>query len=629
VKQILDFLNRNHYCTSTIKADQRCYNSLEAFLIQEKTIYSTDVADEWFETAKNTLSKNYQSIYRTALRRLRDIYEFGEVMPEDNTRHSMSYNALNDELRNELDEFLLELKKNLALNTAEHYKQTCARFLIFMQKCGILQVSDMSYDLMCRFYKEDIHYGKWGKHHVNGNVSTMMRFFYNKCKVPYGFTLLFHYLALEKGCYWNDVSKSAHKKIVTIMDSVNTVSVEELREYKEILNKHHSDNEYSKAVRAVNSRAVELLLLFLDMNRYRYNPRIAMIWFDESSHYFNKEASSIHRALCLIAHYHTTAEIRLETVFRTKPCAFDLIPQWSREAACKYVETKTREGWKRSTLDMIRVSICRFCNYLNQIGIRSFMDVNVSHIKQFNIHDIHKTPAGKNAYNVRIRKFLLYLGEKGYLANPMLFISLACTSAPQETIVVVLTESEMDQLNEELNREDSCLSLRKKAMLLLGLKMGLRSSDIVKLTFNDIDWDTASIRFIQDKTEVEISLPMPTEVGNALFRYIMEERHKKHTPNIFLSEKAPHKPVGKAVCGLALDTALPNRNVEGSGFHVTRKTYATNLLRNGVGASTVADALGQRGTTSVHRYLSLDTDRMRMCALSLGECELGGWENGR
>ena len=44
---------------------------------------------------------------------------------------------------------------------------------------------------------------------------------------------------------------------------------------------------------------------------------------------------------------------------------------------------------------------------------------------------------------------------------------------------------------------------------------------------------------------------MPAEVGNALFRYIMEERHSKADRNIFLSEKAPHKPVGRSVCGSA------------------------------------------------------------------------------
>ena len=77
------------------------------------------------------------------------------------------------------------------------------------------------------------------------------------------------------------------------------------------------------------------------------------------------------------------------------------------------------------------------------------------------------------------------------------------------------------------------------------------------------------------------------------------------------------------------DKALvkPLPEMEGSGFHVTRKTYATRLLKNGVGADMVAEALGQCGTSSVHRYLSLDTDRMRMCPLSLSECSIGGWSH--
>ena len=149
------------------------------------------------------------------------------------------------------------------------------------------------------------------------------------------------------------------------------------------------------------------------------------------------------------------------------------------------------------------------------------------------------------------------------------------------------------------------------------------------LSVEDVNWASASIRFIQKKTSVEVSLPMPTEVGNALFRYIMEERGQNSSPKIFLSEKAPKKPVGRAVCGAALRTALPDRKVEGSGFHVTRKTYATQLLKNGVGTGMVAEALGQRGTTSVHRYLSLDTERMRMCPLSLSECGMGGWSHER
>ena len=187
----------------------------------------------------------------------------------------------------------------------------------------------------------------------------------------------------------------------------------------------------------------------------------------------------------------------------------------------------------------------------------------------------------------------------------------------------------MAELTKQLNKDDSRLTLRKKALLLLGLKMGLRASDVANLSFEDVNWASASIKFIQKKTSVEVNLPMPTEVGNALFRYIMEERGQKSSSKVFLSEKAPKKPVGRAACSAALRTALPDRKVEGSGFHVTRKTYATRLLKNGVGADMVAGALGQCGTASIHRYLSLDTDRMRMCPLSLSECSVGGWSNER
>ena len=162
-------------------------------------------------------------------------------------------------------------------------------------------------------------------------------------------------------------------------------------------------------------------------------------------------------------------------------------------------------------------------------------------------------------------------------------------------------------------------------MLLLGLKMGLRESDIVNLKFDDIDWDTQTIRFIQKKTLVEVNLPMPTSVGNALFRYITQERHSKNTPYIFLSESAPYTRVSRSACNRALDSVLPDRNVHGSGFHVTRKTFATQNLRSGVGAEVVGEALGQRGTASVHRYLSLDDERMKLCALTFEQNRIGGW----
>lgn len=631
-RQVRSYLSENHYCHSLIKANERCFSKLEAYLYEKGVDYSPEIAETWVQDLHYDASSTDSPHWKMALVRLKDIYEHGEILPEHDTRHLMSYTILCDTLRNSLDSYLESLKGRLSDETIDGHKHPCARFLIYVQKSGISTVTDITFETICQFYQADLHRGHFEKSHTNAAVSSMMVYFWSEGLVPYGFTIIIRYLSHSRrctGCYWNNVTSAVHERIVSIMKSSPTVDTDKLRDYREYSRQLHNENGYSKTVATAHNRAIDLLILFLEMNGYRYNPEIAVVWFDSISPCFGKEKDTIYRSLCMVAEYHTTSCINLATVHRRKPRAFELLPEWCREATDKYVASKEKEGWAQSTMDMIRSSLCRFCNYLDETGLRSFRELTASHVKQFNACDKHKTPYGKNAYNTRIRKFLMYLGENGYVSNPMLFISLSCTSAPRETIIVVLSEEEMASLKENIGADDGRLSLRKKAMLLLGLKMGLRASDVVNLTIDDINWDKASIRFIQQKTVVEIELPMPTEVGNALFRYITEERHKKAEKNIFLSEKAPHRPIKRASCNRALKSALPDRNVEGSGFHVMRKTYATQLLKNGVGTHLVAEALGQRGTTSVHRYLSLDTDRMRMCPLSLSECGIGGWKYGR
>lgn len=630
VQSVLGYLSDHQYCPSLIGAYKRCFAKLRAYLEEKGIGYSPEAALEWPAKA-NSLAPSDVCHGRVALERLRDIAETGSVRIGHETRPLMSYTVLSPYMKDRLEAYLGHKKGTLSESTIDNHRHACAKFLAFAQRKGIRQVSDISAALIADFYNDAVYFGTFSKSQVNSHVSAMMRYFYGKGEVPYSCTLAIHYLSHGKsqGCFWNEVSKDAHLKIRGYMESSGTVCVGTLRGYKDTLVQLHRNNGYSKNVTALHNRVVDLLILFLEMNGYAYSPDIAMAWFEEIRPHFGKQAGYCRRALCMVADCHRTSSVSLGSVYRAAPSRFCQIPAWCFPAANGYVETKAKEGCAPSTLDMVRSSIARFCFFLDAEGIRSFGELHASHIKKFHVYDTHKTPQGKNAYNSRIRKFLIYLGERGYLASPMLFASLPRTTAPGETIVSVLTEDEMEELAGQLSKDGSRLTLRKKAMLLLGLKMGLRASDIVNLSIGDINWASASIKFIQKKTLVEVTLPMPAEVGNALFRYIMEERGENPSPKIFLGEKAPKKPVGRAACGAALRAALPDRKVEGSGFHVTRKTYATQLLKNGVGAAMVAEALGQRGTSSVHRYLSLDADRMRMCPLSLSECGIRGWADER
>ena len=152
--------------------------------------------------------------------------------------------------------------------------------------------------------------------------------------------------------------------------------------------------------------------------------------------------------------------------------------------------------------------------------------------------------------------------------------------------------------------------------------MGLRGSDIVNLQFSNIDWKRAVIHLIQEKTKTEVTLPMPIKVGNAIYEYLMKGRPDSESSYVFIRHKAPYGKLERGSCLKTIREVLPERNVPGSGFHVTRKSFATSLLRQGTEVNTIIDSLGHRSDSTVSKYLSLDGERMRTCPLSLSEANI-------
>lgn len=238
-------------------------------------------------------------------------------------------------------------------------------------------------------------------------------------------------------------------------------------------------------------------------------------------------------------------------------------------------------------------------------------------IAHFNRQDEHKTFDGKNAYNVRIRMFLEYLSEVGLVAQS-LYLAIPCVSAPKTRIISILEDAEIDEIQNYCARNGSPMELRNRAIVLLGLKMGLRSSDIVNLKFSDISWENSNLSIVQEKTNVGLTLPMPVGVANSIYRYVMQGRPESNSPFVFTHHRAPYKSLNRAACYRSLNNVLkhPVKQV-GSGFHITRKTFASNLLKAGTPVNLIVDSLGHQTNSTVSKYLALDEKNLRCCAISL------------
>lgn len=632
VEKVMAYLDARARSRETVRGHRECLSQLAEHLDERSLPYSEQTAWEWFNEVGPGLGETSRNIWAGALGKIADLYDTGEIRPSHHRAPKME-DRLNERHALVVDDYCAHLRDSgLAQATVRNHRAAAVRFLLSLQDGGVGFVADASYAdvigilLACeeRTYCSRTDY--------RGKIRSILAWMHSVGLARFGFTLLVDAMALKKGYCWNGVAPRTVEELRRSQSrGVASVALDGYLRLVEDLADELLGHGYSRTAVSVASHFGKLLYLFMDANGLRYDPRVGRAWVESmrpslSYHDF----MGCRRTVMLLEQSHEGVAHDLRRAFSSRGTLRDRLPGWCLPQVDAFLDMKGAEGWKRSTLTMFRTCVCRFCLFLDDIGLTAFDQLAAEHVKRFNAEDPHDTPEGKNAFNSRIRQFLEWLGRTGELSNPHLHLALANASARREELVVALTEAEQRELEDALDGDGS--SLRDKAMLQMGLRMGIRACDVVGLPASGINWGDATMRLVQAKTGYEVDLPMPADVGNALYRYIVAERPESAEDSVFLRGKAPFAPLGADAARRSLAKALPRRDVPGSGFHALRKTFATNMLRGGAEPAKVAEALGHRGVDNVRKYLHLDGDRMRICGLSLEESGLepkGGLFDGR
>ena len=162
---------------------------------------------------------------------------------------------------------------------------------------------------------------------------------------------------------------------------------------------------------------------------------------------------------------------------------------------------------------------------------------------------------------------------------------------------------------------------RNYAMLLLASRLGLRASDIAHLQFSNIDWEKNEIRIVQYKTGNPISLPLLSDVGNAIIDYLKYGRYKSDSQHVFISSRAPYIPANKNIVCSAIQEVISKSkvNIDGRrhGPHSLRHSLASCLLKNEVPMPIISEALGHVKTDTTMTYLRIDLTSLMKCALAI------------
>lgn len=167
-------------------------------------------------------------------------------------------------------------------------------------------------------------------------------------------------------------------------------------------------------------------------------------------------------------------------------------------------------------------------------------------------------------------------------------------------------------------RGNSRHGARDYAMLLLMARLGLRAPEVIAIQLDDIDWRAGEL-LVRGKGKLHDRLPISAEVGEALSRYLREERGTTPCRTMFVTHRAPHRAFknGQIINAILKDALAATGQKPVTpyvGSHILRHSLATQLVNAGASLDEVGDVLRHRSRSSTMVYARLDTDGLRSIA---------------
>jgi integrase len=267
----------------------------------------------------------------------------------------------------------------------------------------------------------------------------------------------------------------------------------------------------------------------------------------------------------------------------------------------------------RQFLTYAQFNLCKVVSELQLDDVRTF----IPHIAQS-----YQKTSMRTALSA-LRAFLSYL-YKTEITENNLVIAVPSSGARRTAIVPTITKDEEDRLLQAIDRS-SGIGKRNYAMVLLGIRTGLRSVDIVNLELSSIDWRKGTINIIQQKNRKPISLPLLADVGNALADYILHARLESELPYVFLRCLTPYSKLADCYaisCSVLKKAGVRQERNQRKGFHIFRHSLAAKMLSKEVPLSIISNTLGHGSMSSSKTYLSTDGAHLKACALTLAGIEV-------
>jgi site-specific recombinase XerD len=286
---------------------------------------------------------------------------------------------------------------------------------------------------------------------------------------------------------------------------------------------------------------------------------------------------------------------------------------------CLYTRTHcTARGLRTSTIAAYQKTLEQFRAYIRlQQGDTAPGQVTARHVLEYVNHlrqDRHNGDAAVNRQVTVLKNFYRAIVAMGHLepaANPLAHFP-KMKAKPRKLPVVLSVEEVQNLLGKPPS--DIVLGLRDRAILVLLYGTGIRASECATLTEENVDFVANTVR-VFGKGGHERTIPLNPKVTESLQAYRQARGEVPRRGAFFRSR------TGKAMSRNAIyervRTYARRAHIDKRvSPHTLRHTFATHLVRAGVGLVTIRDLLGHRLITSTQIYLHVTGEDLRSAAAS-------------
>ena len=271
----------------------------------------------------------------------------------------------------------------------------------------------------------------------------------------------------------------------------------------------------------------------------------------------------------------------------------------------------------RQTIINYRPVVRDFINFRFTDGVVSLAQLRAVDVTDF----VQKRVSRLNMRRAKImttalRSFLSYARYRGDIISDLAAAVPVVANWSLSSIPRAIGRAEVARLLASIDR-DTPVGCRDYAMILALARLGLRSSEVVSLELNDVDWVAGQIH-VRGKAGQRNDLPLPADVGEAIADYLRKSRPRNSSRRVFLRDKAPIRGfVGPCGLGSVIRRSLKRAGINPptKGTHQFRHGLASEMLRGGASLAEIGEVLGHRHVQTTAIYAKVDINALRTLAL--------------